>query len=300
MLTLFTTAKPFKGHNAVIQRNALQSWKLLHPDIEIILVGDDEGAAEICAELGFRHEPEVAKNEFGAIRVDDIFVRAQAMAQHEVVCYSNCDIVLLSDFWKAFQQVRSWKEPFLLIGKRWDTDLTERLDMTIPDWEDRLRALARREGVRREFEVDYFLFPRGFFREVPPFGLGRLHWDHWLVWKARSVGAAVIDASRAVTAVHQNHDYNHHPQGWDGIWKGQEPLRNRVLAGNGKHLCTYEDATHLLTRHGLLIRTPLRKTFHEARRLGFHILLHKTAGIRKALGLRKASIRKLFSRSSAK
>jgi hypothetical protein len=32
MLTLFfTTAKPFVGHSGVIQRNALKSWKLWHP-----------------------------------------------------------------------------------------------------------------------------------------------------------------------------------------------------------------------------------------------------------------------------
>jgi hypothetical protein len=53
MLTLFTTAKPFEGHSGVIQRNALKSWKLLHPDIEIILFGDDAGGAELARELAF-------------------------------------------------------------------------------------------------------------------------------------------------------------------------------------------------------------------------------------------------------
>jgi len=43
MLTLFTTAKTFEGHSGVIQHNPLKSWKLLHPDIEIILFGDDAG-----------------------------------------------------------------------------------------------------------------------------------------------------------------------------------------------------------------------------------------------------------------
>ena len=46
MLTFFTTAKPFREHDAIIQRNALKSWKLLHPDVEVIFFGDDEGAAE--------------------------------------------------------------------------------------------------------------------------------------------------------------------------------------------------------------------------------------------------------------
>jgi hypothetical protein len=53
MLTLFTTAKPFEGHSGVIQRDALKSWKLLRPDIEIILFGDDAGGAEIATNLAF-------------------------------------------------------------------------------------------------------------------------------------------------------------------------------------------------------------------------------------------------------
>jgi hypothetical protein len=85
MLTLFTTAKAFTGHSEVIQRNALKSWTLLHPGIEIILFGDEEGAAEICRELGLRHEPHVDRNEFGTKRIDYIFRRAQEIARHDVL-----------------------------------------------------------------------------------------------------------------------------------------------------------------------------------------------------------------------
>src|SRR5437762_1127846 len=62
MLTLFTTPKPFVGHVAVIQRNALQSWKSLHPHVEVILFGNEEGAAAVCRELGIRHVPAVRRN----------------------------------------------------------------------------------------------------------------------------------------------------------------------------------------------------------------------------------------------
>ncbi len=64
MLTLFSTPKPFRGHINIIQRNALESWRRLDPDAEIILFGDDEGAAEVCRELGLRHEPKVLRSEF--------------------------------------------------------------------------------------------------------------------------------------------------------------------------------------------------------------------------------------------
>lgn len=52
MLTLFTTAKPFRGHDGIIQWNALKSWALLRPSVEVILFGDEEGAAKTAEELG--------------------------------------------------------------------------------------------------------------------------------------------------------------------------------------------------------------------------------------------------------
>src|SRR5215472_2941292 len=97
MMTLFTTAKPFRGHINTIQRNALRSWTLLHPEAEIILFGDDEGAAEVAREFGIRHEPDVERDESGMKRIDYIFGRAQAIARHDVLCYANCDILLTSD-----------------------------------------------------------------------------------------------------------------------------------------------------------------------------------------------------------
>src|SRR5208283_2512691 len=93
MLTLFTTAKPFTGHSAVIQRNALESWKRLHPDAEVILFGDDAGAAEICREMGLRHEPAIERRENGTKRLRSIFGRAQEIARHDILCYANCDII---------------------------------------------------------------------------------------------------------------------------------------------------------------------------------------------------------------
>jgi len=65
MLTIFSTPKPFVGHINIIQRNAIKSWTLLHPDVEVILFGDEQGAAEVCAEFGIRHEPNVRRHEKG-------------------------------------------------------------------------------------------------------------------------------------------------------------------------------------------------------------------------------------------
>ena len=53
MLTFFTTAKPFRGHNGIIQRNALKSWTLLHPDAPIAAVTDYLGKYRLHASAYF-------------------------------------------------------------------------------------------------------------------------------------------------------------------------------------------------------------------------------------------------------
>jgi hypothetical protein len=261
MLTLFTTAKPFRGHSGIIQRNALQSWKALHRDVEIILFGDDEGSAQVAQEFRLRHEVHVERNAWGTKRLDYMFARAQAIARHEILCYINCDIILMQDFWRAVERMRAMHREFLMVGRRWDTDVTKPLAFTraggkATGWEAELRGLALRSGRRCKAEwIDYFAFTRGLYgADMPPFVL-RVFWDNWLVWKALDAGKPVIDASRAVMAVHQNHDYSYHPQGKAGIWSGEEAGLNGQLAGGWRHLRTIADATEVLPPEKLKTNT---------------------------------------------
>jgi hypothetical protein len=297
MLTIFTTAKPFRGHTAVIQRNALQSWKALHPGIEVILFGDDPGAAETCLEFGLRHEPFVEHNEFGTKRLDYLFARAQVIAQHEILCYINCDIILMQDFLRATERVRAMHREFLMVGRRWDTNITEPLTFANLNGESDLRGLVSQRGRRRTAEwIDYFAFSRGLYGpDMPPFVL-RVFWDNWLVWKALDSGKPVIDASRAVMAVHQNHDYSYHPQGKAGVWTGEEAGRNAQLAGGWRHLRTIADATELLQPERLkpnvfrhlstarrYIRQAGRVLFYNVWHPAWFALLNLTRPLRRSL-----------------
>src|SRR6516225_625859 len=146
MLTFFTTAKPFRGHQGVIQRNALKSLTLLHPQVEVILFGDEEGAAETARELQIRHEPQVERNEFGTKRLDFMFSRAQAIARHDLLCYINCDLVLMQSFCKAIPRVHEKHSQFLMVGRRWDTDTAVPLTFNNKAWESHLRNRVLREG----------------------------------------------------------------------------------------------------------------------------------------------------------
>ena len=134
MLTIFSTAKPFEGHSNVIQRNALESWTLLHPDVEVILFGDEKGTAEVCRDLGIHHEPHVNRNEHGTKYLNYIFDRAKQIARHNILCYANCDIMLTSDFRAALEVISKTYSRFLMIGRRWDTNITEPWDFNQPGW----------------------------------------------------------------------------------------------------------------------------------------------------------------------
>jgi hypothetical protein len=252
MITIFAMPKAFCGHIDIIQRNAIESWTRLSIQPEIILLGTDKGTAEVAREFGLGHVPEVARNAEGTPLVSDLFAQGQRYAANDLLCYVNADIILLDDFSSAVEKIAPLHRPLLMVGQRTDMDIKQPIDFTDPAWERLLREEARASGIlRTPTLIDYFAFSKGLYADLLPLALGRGGWDNWLIWRARSRKAAVIDVSSAVLAVHQHHDYSHHPDGSKGVWSGPEAQRNRELIGWWFHKHTIEDASHRLTPQGL-------------------------------------------------
>lgn len=252
MLTLFSIPKPFLGHIGLIQTNALQSWLELVPRCEIILLGDEEGVADTAARFGVKHIPAVKCNEYGTPLLSDVFERAQAAAKYDIACYINSDIILLSDFPQSSAISTRLKKPFLMVGQRQDLDLDGEIDFSHTGWESDLRRQVERHGSLRPPDwIDYFVFSTGLYRRMPPFAVGRTSFDNWLIWEARAQGVSVLDATATVMAVHQNHDYNHHPQGQSGVFSGAEAKVNRELMPGRRAYFTIADATLRLTDSGI-------------------------------------------------
>jgi len=231
MLTIFSCPKPFTNpHINIIQRNAIKSWTLLKPKPEIILLGNDEGVSEICREFNLIHIPEIERNEYGTPLLNSIFSEAEKAASHQLMCYINADIILMSDFMKAIEVViNQMKPPFLLIGRRWDLEITELLSF---ESEDDLRCLLREKGkLYPPTGLDYFVFTKGLFGEIPPFAIGRLVFDNWLIWRAKSKGVPVVDLTPQNPVIHQAHDYSHIKNLDKSRFINSEIERNRKLLG---------------------------------------------------------------------
>src|SRR5579864_245671 len=262
-LTLFATPKRFQGHVGTIQRNAIASWTRLNPRPEIILFGTEEGTAEIARELGLRHVPTVKTNQWGTPLVSDMFGQVEAIGNGSALCYVNADILLFDDFPQAIARVSAWSDHFLMVGRRTDVDITGPVDFA-GDWDTQIRRRAQSEGkLQIARSVDYFAFSRGLYPEMPALAIGRFWWDNWLLWKARSLGAKVVDASKAVMVIHQNHDYSHTTYGpsKEEMMASEECILNARLTCENtadydegffwRYAYTIDDATHKLTNAGI-------------------------------------------------
>lgn len=245
-ITLFSAPKPFTNpHIATIQRNAIRSWLALGADVQVILVGKEEGLAEVAEEYGVLLIPEVQRNEQGTPLVSSIFGLARQASNSPLLAYVNADILLLPDFIRASQQVAQQLEHFLMVSSRWDLKVERLLDFS-DDWQAGLMAELKRYGRRHPpAGSDVFVFPRTEFTQLPDFAIGRAGWDNWMIYHARRNGLAVVDASRAITVIHQNHDYSHLPEG-KPHYDLPESQQNMRLGGGAGAMYTVLDSNKRL------------------------------------------------------
>ncbi len=255
MLTIFTIPKPFKGHIATIQRNAIQSWTRLTPKCEVVLCSDEDGTEEAAREFGTAYIPCIERNEFGTPLLASAFQKASAVSKARLLCFVNADIIFLNDLMEAVKKIKF--EKFLLVGQRWDVDITRPLDFARPNWQVEVRNYLERSGtLHPPYGSDYFISPKGSkLWDIPPFAVGRPGWDCWFIFHARKLGFRLIDGSKTISPVHQNHDYSHIPEKSGGTkdgksWFGPEAEKHRRLIAKTEHYFTPLEATHIMTPKG--------------------------------------------------
>lgn len=213
-LTIFATPKPFTDpHIDLIQQNAIGSWLHLGEDVEVVLVGEEEGYSAVVEKYQIAHQPRVSRNEWGTPLVDSIFIQARKTSQNNLLVYLNADIILTPDFVTAVQEIKQIEERFLIVGRRWDLRVEEEIDFE-GKWVHELEQKICNQGKLHDHTaLDYFVFPREIFTDIPPFAIGRAGWDNWMVYHALKQGWTVIDVTPSVIVIHQDHDYDHLPEG---------------------------------------------------------------------------------------
>ena len=291
-LTVFTAPKPFTNpHINIIQRNAIQSWMRLK-DVEVLLIGDEAGIRETAEEFGIRNVPDVRRDEKGIPQVDAVMQIGHENSASPLLCYANADMILMPDVVEAARKVSRQARDFLLVGQRWDLDQTGLLDFS-GDWESRLRQdVAQRGKFYSPWGIDYFVFPRHLYTEVPDFTIGRPAWDNWMVYHARTTFGMAIDASRDVLVVHQNHDYSHLP-GNKPPYGSEVAKSNLAKAGGRKHVYNILDTNRELA--GGLISRPQLRLVRLLRRLELMLINDERKGWGWEISLRLQQMQRPLS-----
>ena len=288
-ITILAVPKPFVGHIDIIQRNAIASWTKLRPRPEIILFGQEEGAADCARELGIIHIPDVARNRYGTPLLANVIATAERRASHGLLAYINADIILPSEFATGVERVRRTFSRFLAVGRRTNLEVREPLDFS-EGWEEKLRERMRREGhLESHTAIDCFVFPRGTYEQVPPLTIGRVWFDQWCIKYARKKGLPVVDLTDFAPMIHQTHDYSHVAGGKQWVYGGIEADENLVHYGEHPHTYTILNATHLMTKEGKLRRVFLRKEIFAIRTFLWDVFVHRTQSFRKRLGMSRGA-----------
>eukprot|EP00759_Apiculatamorpha_spiralis_P054489 PhF_6_TR6950/c0_g1_i2/m.10212 len=160
----------------------------------------------------------------------------QRYANAEVVVYSNSDVLynqglmetirVVSRFYQ--QQVTQggakWRG-FMIVGQRTNVDVPNGFECTgNPEWGKLITKWGNEGELFQTDAEDYFIVSKGMFdwgKEIPDFVVGGVAFDNWIVSKANRIAksdqAMVVDATKTITAVHQNHgvdikDSHNHPK----------------------------------------------------------------------------------------
>ena len=102
-----------------------------------------------------------------------------------------------------------------------------------------------------EAVVQVSSYKRHFFGEIPGFVVGHSYYDGWLLYQGRRMGLDLIDATEAVTVVHQIHDYNHIGKDSNGAINDPQTKRNEKLSGGSPYMLITKDRTNELKPEGV-------------------------------------------------
>lgn len=246
---IFAIPKSFKNpHTALIQKNAFNSWKQLTD--EIYILGDVAGAKEQAEKVGASFIPKVATNQWETPLLDSAFNLVREKSQSDLLVFVNSDIVFLKDFKRAISFLPA--DEFLVAGQRWDLDVNYLINFKDRRWEEKFQDAIQKNGLRHQpAGSDYFIFRPNSFTNLPPFAVGRITWDNWMIYEARRRQIPVIDASLLVTAIHQNHDYSHYRGPGRNVWSGPEAQHHLNIIGSKARIFDITDNTWSLTTQGL-------------------------------------------------
>ena len=262
-MTILTSPKAFDAQFGPIQERSISSWKKIHPEVDIILFGESPGAAECAERWGLRHVRQIESSASGVPLFNAIVGYAEENGKFARQVYLNADILLPP--WFGDVTNPAGLPEYLIAGQR--IDLTEGtiFEPEATGWMRRLEALNGdgKASLHMLSGSDYFVFPAGLWRDLPPLVIGRGGYDNALLAYCLRRGIPVIDGTLAIPAVHQWHDYSHVESKAKEVFFGEDAkanTRNHNIVHGAAYL---SHADRALLGDGTRVENPRRPLFQK-------------------------------------
>ncbi len=251
-ITLLSTFKRLDDdeYNLSI-RNSVESWKkAILPHGNIILFDDLKGRIKGLSNIDdITVIEELKKNRWNIPTLDYMFHQAkEAYPRTQYICYVNGDIILPDDFYDRIAPLFELKTEFMLGASPFDIPCPFFINYSDKDWYT--KVISQHGGYwRGDVAIDLFLFTRNALRRIPPFAVGRSAYDNYLIGHGKEVTGTLINGTRGIGAIHQDHDYRPFKNFYHVV-SLPEAEKNKKIAG-GYCRCSLKMATHVLDQNGL-------------------------------------------------
>ncbi|MDB4669023.1 hypothetical protein OAF50_03775 [bacterium] len=238
MITIFTIPKPFKGHIKTIQRNAIKSWIALKPKCEVILFGNEDGVLEAANEFKVKCISKIEKNHLNTPLLSSAFKMAKAEASNNILVYVNSDMIFFQDLLQTIQSIKINK--YFGCGRRVDLDINFEINLENKKWVQNILQDSRINGKLHGYSgIDYFIF-KNHYIDLPKFTVGRLGWDNWVLYQVRSSKVPIIDCTKSIYTIHQNHNYHHIKNKRKNNYNVEAKANYQLIGGKNKMLTIRE------------------------------------------------------------
>ncbi len=257
MITIFSTAKDFIGDDKIRQENALNSWRSISNEIEIIIFDKSQGTEEASKKINAVYVPNIELSSYGTPILSDLFKRANQMAKFSTLCYINADIILPDNFLFSIEIAQQSLRKFLMVGYRWDIDNNNAINFFNAEEKKKFWDNAIKYSKKQSCSfIDYFIFKRNQLGKIPNFIMGFPGYDNWMIWNARRKLMPVLDASKLIQVIHQNHDVPmYEKKGHSELTKRNDNVNKYLHKDNVLNLL---DCTHFI-KNGRIERNNEKK-----------------------------------------
>ena len=256
-ITIFSTLKPpINKHILLIQKNAITSWLKLQPMPEIIIYNKKSELNNLKLPNFLKIIENFKCNDEDLPYVNDMFFHVQSIASNNVLLYINADMLLSQNLITTLNIVLKHFDHFLVIGRRWDMDIASEIDFENSLW---YKSLGEKLNYKlhESTAMDYFLFTKGYWSQIPPFVIGRAGWDNGMINMAINENRTIIDATYNIRVLHQNHNYNHTLGKEQTVWSGKSAQSNYSMIGGALNAKTINDAGWLIVNNKIIKKNTL-------------------------------------------